>query len=118
METTITGLVIQTPWIPALVAGGMAIAGAVVSNRQRRKEAEKAHQRTKELQEHAREQQMRTWNETNYLQQKEQMKKAGLNPAMMYGMGGGAGGSVASAGGGAGAQADVETPDLAGAKLS
>lgn len=102
-------------WVAPLIMGGMAIANAVVSNRQRKKEAQKAHERTKELQEHARQQQMKTWNETNYAQQKDQMKKAGLNPALMYGMGGGAGGSVASAGGGAGAQADVETPDIAGA---
>ncbi|AXH73270.1 MAG: DNA pilot protein [Microviridae sp.] len=32
------------------------------------------------------------WQKTNYGPQKEQMKAAGLNPGLMYGMGGGAGG--------------------------
>lgn len=36
------------------------------------------------------------WNKTNYGAQKEHMKAAGLNPALMYGMGGG-GGATASA---------------------
>ena len=31
------------------------------------------------------------WEKTNYSAQKEQMKKAGLNPALMYGMSGGGG---------------------------
>lgn len=43
--------------------------------------------------------QMKTWNETNYDAQVKQMQKAGLNPALMYGQGGGSGGSTQSAGG-------------------
>lgn len=43
-----------------------------------------------------REQQMQMWNDTNYGPQMEHLKKAGLNPALMYGMGGG-GGTTASA---------------------
>lgn len=38
------------------------------------------------------------WLKTNYSAQKGQMKEAGLNPALMYGMGGGAGGQRASGG--------------------
>lgn len=45
--------------------------------------------------------QMDMWEATGYGAQKKQMKEAGLNPALMYGMGGGGGQSV----GGAGAQA-------------
>lgn len=55
--------------------------------------------------------QLEMWEATNYNAQKEQMKKAGLNPALMYGMSGGGGattgagaasshGSQAPAGGG------------------
>lgn len=36
-------------------------------------------------------QQMKLWENTNYPAQVEQMKKAGLNPAMIYGMGGSGG---------------------------
>lgn len=41
---------------------------------------------------------LKMWEATNYNAQKEQMKKAGLNPALLYGMGGGGGQSM---GGGA-----------------
>lgn len=34
------------------------------------------------------------WNKTNYGAQVEHMKKAGLNPALMYGMGGGGGATI------------------------
>lgn len=52
-------------------------------------------------------QQYEMWLKTNYPAQIEQMRKAGLNPALMYGMGGGAGGATAQApasGGGASAE--------------
>ncbi|AXH73492.1 MAG: DNA pilot protein [Microviridae sp.] len=41
--------------------------------------------------------QMQMWENTNYDPQVKQMKKAGLNPALMYGMGGGGGQSTGSA---------------------
>jgi len=41
-----------------------------------------------------RQQQMQLWNDTNYSAQMEQLKKAGLNPGLMYGMGGGSGGTT------------------------
>jgi hypothetical protein len=43
------------------------------------------------------EQQMKMWNDTNYSAQKGQMEKAGLNPALMYGMSGGGGATTAAA---------------------
>lgn len=43
------------------------------------------------------EQQMKLWNDTNYAAQKAQMEKAGLNPALMYGMSGGGGATTAAA---------------------
>lgn len=42
-----------------------------------------------------REQQMKLWEDTNYKAQVEQLKKAGLNPALLYGKGG-QGGSIAA----------------------
>lgn len=53
----------------------------------------------KEMSEFEMEQQYEMWLRTNYAAQKEQMKKAGLNPALLYGMGGGAGGQLGAAGG-------------------
>lgn len=38
--------------------------------------------------------QMQMWNDTNYWAQMEHLKKAGLNPALIYGMGGGGGQST------------------------
>lgn len=43
---------------------------------------------------------MKTWEETNYDAQKQQMEKAGLNIGLMYGGGGAGGGTVNSGGGG------------------
>lgn len=37
---------------------------------------------------------MQMWEKTGYGAQKEQMKKAGINPALMYGMGGGGGQTI------------------------
>lgn len=44
-----------------------------------------------------REQQMKLWEDTNYSAQMGQLKKAGLNPGLIYGMGGGAGGTTQAA---------------------
>lgn len=44
--------------------------------------------------------QMDMWNKTNYEAQIKHMKKAGLNPALMYGMSGGGGTTTGSQGGG------------------
>jgi hypothetical protein len=40
------------------------------------------------------------WNKTNYPAQLEMMKKAGLSPGLMYGLGGGGGSTTGSQGGG------------------
>lgn len=42
---------------------------------------------------------MEMWDKTNYNAQKEQMKKAGLNPALIYGMSGGGGATTGGGGG-------------------
>ncbi len=46
---------------------------------------------------------MKTWNETNYGAQMEHMRKAGLNPGLMYGMSGGGGATTGNQGGGSAA---------------
>ena len=50
------------------------------------------------------------WNKTNYPAQLEMMKKAGLNPGLMYGLGGGSGTTTGSQGGGSatGGQAPMQ----------
>lgn len=54
----------------------------------------------------------KNWIRTNYSAQMEQMKKAGVNPALMYGKGG-AGGTLGGAPGGNASKADIPTMDLA-----
>lgn len=53
----------------------------------------------KEMIDYSKEKDYEMWLKTNYGAQKEQMKAAGINPALMYGMGGGGG---VTTGGGAG----------------
>lgn len=55
----------------------------------------------KEMAQYNYRQQMKMWEETNYSAQMAQLKKAGLNPGLIYGMGGG-GGTTTGSGGGAG----------------
>lgn len=52
----------------------------------------------KELADYQQRQQMEMWNKTNYAAQIQHMKEAGLNPALMYGMGGGGGQTTGAAG--------------------
>lgn len=54
--------------------------------------------------------QMRLWRETNYEAQVEQMKKAGLNPALMYGSAGSAG-STQAIGAGDVSALDMKNPN-------
>lgn len=51
--------------------------------------------------------QLQMWKDTGYKAQMEQMKGAGLNPAMMYGMSGGGGGTVGGGGGSQVSSADA-----------
>lgn len=49
--------------------------------------------------------QLQMWKDTSYSAQMEQMKKAGINPALMYGMNGGGGTTIGNATTGGGAEA-------------
>lgn len=42
---------------------------------------------------------LQMWKDTSYSAQKEQMEKAGINPALMYGQGGGGGTTIGNSGG-------------------
>lgn len=86
--------------------------------------AKKQHRRTKELMGLQKSNQMelnqqgydlayKMWNETNYKAQREQLKRAGLNPALMYGMGGGAGGTTQSGSGGSAASGQAPQNEFA-----
>lgn len=52
---------------------------------------------------------MKTWEETNYLPQREQMEKAGLNVGMMYGGSGAGGATVSSPSGGSAPHSSAPT---------
>lgn len=80
---------------------GMAMQGANDRRqlRQQQKLQELEMQGSKEMTKFNMEQQLAMWNATGYEAQKKQMKAAGLNPAMMYGMSGGGGQSMGIANG-------------------
>lgn len=64
--------------------------------RQQRKLQELQIQGQKEMGEFNQQQALDLWDKTNYAAQREQLKKAGLNPGLLYGMSGG-GGATANA---------------------
>lgn len=59
--------------------------------KQNQKLLEQQMEAQKQMSEHNRGLAMQMWEDTNYDAQRQQMEKAGLNPALMYGMGGGGG---------------------------
>lgn len=97
------------------VIGGAV--GAIGENKRHKRQKEyMGMQQTNVLEqmEKAKEHQMQMWNDTNYGAQLEHMKEAGLNPALMYGMGGG-GGTTAGAGtAGSAGLPQAPTMDIAG----
>lgn len=54
----------------------------------------------KEMTDYGYNKQLQMWKDTNYSAQVEELKKAGLNPALLYGMGGGGGTTIGSGTGG------------------
>lgn len=97
-------------WI-GLGLSALGIYSQYRANKANRKEAQKARDQQlanqKELNEQQKNHQLDIWNKTNYSAQVEEMKKAGLNPALMYGMGGGSGGSLGNVGGGSAGMAQA-----------
>lgn len=72
------------------IGAGMGLVGTAVNAVGRNKRNRKAQQLQiegqKEMSEFNRQQQMKLWEDTNYQAQMEQMRKAGLNVGLMYGM--------------------------------
>lgn len=64
----------------------------------------------KEMADYNRELQMKTWHDTNYSAQVGEMNKAGINPGLLYGMGGGGGTTTGSPGGAMPTTATAEGP--------
>lgn len=64
----------------------------------------------KELADYNQKIQMENWEKTNYNAQVEQLKKAGLNPGLLYGMSGGGGATTGGGGGGMPSVATAEGP--------
>lgn len=68
-------------------------------------------QHSKELTAYNYDKQMEMWKNTNYSAQKEELKKAGLNPGLLYGMSGGGGTTTGS---GSGASMSAPSPGSGG----
>lgn len=68
---------------------------------------------SKDLTDYSYNKQMQMWRDTNYSAQKDEIKKAGLNPALLYGMKGGGGTTIgagaSSVGGGQASRGDEPT---------
>lgn len=106
------------------VSGGIALGLSRLGSRYDRKQQLRAQtqmmglqmQGEKEMMEYQQQKQLEMWEKTGYSAQVEQMKKAGLNPALMYGMGGGGGqtigGGVPQVSGGNAPYVDTTTPAI------
>ena len=81
--------------IPGAILG-LALQGS--NDRRQIRQQKKLNELDKEMMRYQQGLQLDTWEKTNYSAQKAQMVKAGLNPALLYGM---SGGGAATTGGGA-----------------
>lgn len=97
MPTTFGGQLIQGAATNAVNAGMGLVLGGIQDRRQLKQQQKLLDQQQKEDREQALFQQglqYDMWKRTGPVGQMEQYKKAGLNPALMYGMGGGGGQSM------------------------
>lgn len=82
-----------------VIGAGMGLALGGIERKNQFKQQQKMQklqiQGQMEMTDYNYQKQMQMWKDTSYAAQVEQMKKAGINPALMYGMGGG-GGQTAS----------------------
>ena len=91
-----------------------AIGQAIYGNSQAQQNQQQQVQDQRELMELGNNLAYHNWIRTNYPAQVEQMKKAGLNVGMMYGKGGGAGGTLQGSSGSA-SKADTIPMDISNA---
>lgn len=92
---------------------GIGLGG--IQRRQQKKLQDQQIEGAKELKDYEAQTQMDIWNKTNYEAQMKHMQKAGLNPALMYGQGGGAGGTTGSGGMAMPTEAVAEAPSATAA---
>jgi hypothetical protein len=78
------------------------------ANSRDRANAQQQYENQRKLNQQGHDLQMDMWNKTNYKAQLEHMKSAGLNPALMYGMGGSGGTTTGSQGGGSAVKANAQ----------
>lgn len=99
-----------------LLGIGMGVAGNLAGGLFQRNSNKKNMKRQFEYQQKLNRQghdlQFDMWNKTNYPAQLEMMKKAGLNPGLMYGLGGGGGTTTGSQGGGSAAGGQAPMMDM------
>lgn len=86
----------------AAIEMGMGIALGAINDRRQIKQQKKLQriqmEGSKEMTDYNYSKQLQMWKDTNYSAQKEELKKAGLNPGLLYGMGGAGGATVGSGG--------------------
>jgi len=90
-------------WGNTALQAGFNMMGAKGQHRRQQELMGIQHGNQQQLNRQGHELQMDMWNKTNYEAQLKHMKKAGINPALMYGMGGGGGTTAGSQGGGSAA---------------
>jgi hypothetical protein len=104
-----------------MMAGGAAIGqiqgmlGARAQQKANDRNTRRQVDAQKELTDYNQQKALAMWKDTSYGAQKEQMKLAGLNPAMMYGMSGGGGQSAAVS---AGSVAAGSAPSAGGEQMA
>lgn len=86
--------------LPIAAGAVTSLIGNKVNASERRKEQERGMamqlEANKEMAELNYQQQMKMWHDTNYTAQREELEKAGLNPALLYGQTGGGGATTGS----------------------
>lgn len=95
----------------AAIGIGSGLIEAFTGYEMGRNNANRQYRQTKKLMDYQNLKAMEMWHNTGYGPQVEQMRKAGINPALMYGMGGGGAQTTGSTGGSA-AQAPTPNVDL------
>lgn len=113
--------------VPLALMAGIATAGINANSQRRREKTSMANQfalmkeqfnNQQMLNQQGADLQYQMWEKTNYPAQIEMLKKAGLNPGLLYGMSGGGGATTGSQGGGSAQGGQAPAPqqlDIAGA---
>lgn len=107
----------KAPWLAPVVGAATGILG-MIGQRARERRAMRnqrqlmgvQHTNQRNLNQQGHDLQYEMWEKTNYKPQMEMMKKAGLNPSLMYGMSGGGGTTTGSQGGGSAASGSAPAP--------